>query len=470
MILAGLALVAASCTASDPAGAPSFESYRDLVDRIVREALARGQAYEKLGELCRVAPRRLSGTDDASRAVEWGREVMIRDGLHNVRLEPVLVPRWDRGGTERLEIVEPAELAGEPLRITALGGSIATAGEGLVAPILEAHDFEELAEQASLAAGKIVLFNRPLDPTRINTFAAYGGAVNQRSRGAIEAARAGGVGALVRSMTLLLDDSPHTGAMRYEEGVERVPAAAVSTLGAERLSSLLDEHGRVVVRLALDCRTLPDVPSHNVVGELVGTTWPEEVIVVGGHLDAWDIGEGAHDDGAGCCHALEALRLLRAVGFEPKRTIRVVLFMNEENGVRGGRAYYERYLGAMDRHVFALESDRGGFTPRGFSTDANPRALAVLREIGALLEPIGADRVVPGGGGVDIGPMTRSGVITMGLVPDSQRYFDVHHSENDVFESVNERELELGAAAVACMLAIVSDLPEPLPRNEPATR
>lgn len=454
------------CGGSPAPALPDVSSYQDLAREIVDTALQDGQAYEKLVELCETAPSRLAGSEGARRAVEWGREVMQRDGLDNIRTESVLVPHWRRGDTERLTLVEPDHRQGE-FRILALGGSIATPEGGIEAPVVEVTSFEELEAMDGGASGKIVFFNRPMDPKQTNTFRAYGGAVNQRSQGAIEAAKAGAVAAIVRSMTTLLDDAPHTGAMRYSDDVRRVPAAAISTLGAERLSRLIADEGRVVLRLELSCETLADTDSHNVVGEIIGHEFPDEIVVVGGHLDAWDVGCGAHDDGAGICHSLEAMRLLRLVGFQPRRTIRCVLFMNEENGVRGGNAYYESHLADMGDHVFALESDRGGFVPRGFSTDANEEALAILRRIGALLGSIGADKVQPGGGGVDIGPMTKSGVVTMGLLPDSQRYFDVHHSENDVIAAVNERELELGAAAVATMIAVVADLPERIPANPP---
>lgn len=446
---------------------PELEPYRELVTKLIELALAEGQAYEKLVSLCEEAPARLAGTPEAERAVQWGRETMIRDGLSNVRIEPVVVPTWDRGEVERLTLVATGagESSPEPFSILALGGSVGTPSEGITAPVVEVQDFEELKSLGGEAEGKIIFFNRPMDPTQIDTFSAYGGAVNQRSRGAVEAAKAGGVAAIVRSMTTVLDDSPHTGSMGYQEGVEKVPAAAISTVGAERLSQRLRDRGRVLLKLELDCRTLEDRPSHNVVGEIIGTEFPDEIIVVGGHLDSWDVGEGAHDDGSGCCHALEALRLIKKAGFRPRRTLRAVLFMNEENGVRGGRTYFEAHQDEMANHVFALESDRGGFTPRGFTTDANPQAFAILEQIGTLLRSIGGDQVLPGFGGVDISPMRQVGVPTMGFLPDSQRYFDFHHSAKDIATAVNERELELGAAAIASMIAIVADLPETLPRN-----
>jgi hypothetical protein len=471
---APLAVVAASHGAlPGPAGVSDallaeIETYREPVAALVREALARGQAFSKLESLLVAAPHRLSGSQGAEDAVEWSQLQMVGDGLENVRLQECIVPRWERGQVARLTIVAPAELAGRSLPILALGGSVATPEPGLEAPLVEVTSWEQLeALGAAGVAGRIVFYNRPMDAALIDTGAAYGGAVDQRTRGSVEAARRGGVGALVRSMTTRLDDFPHTGAMRYADGVAQVPGAAVSTLGAEALSQMLGAGHEVVVRLELDCRTLPDVPSYNVIGELVGTTRPDEVVVLGAHLDCWDVGQGAMDDGGGCCQAIEALRLIRTLGLRPRRTIRAVLFMNEENGLRGARAYHEGHRDEMARHVLAIESDSGPFTPRAFTTDANPAALAVLQAVGGLLREAGIQEVRPGGGGADIGPMRADGVIVMGYEPDGQRYFDLHHSWRDTIEQLSPRETNLGAACMAAMAYVVADLSETLPRNAP---
>ena len=451
-----------------------FPEGRALVDAVVDEALVRNESWEMLQELCAVAPGRLAGSPAAQAAVEWGRDAMLAAGLENVRLEPCTVPHWERGQPEELVIVAPPELAGERLSILALGGSVATPEEGLEAEVIEVRDFEELRRRAAEAEGRFVLFNRPMDDRRRDPFGAYGGAVDQRSRGAVEAARVGAVGALVRSMTQRRDDVPHTGALRYAPDVPPVPAVALSTDAADRLSALVarpegaatGEMGPPLrLRLRLACRTLPDAPSHNVVGELVGSERPEEVVLLGAHLDSWDVGQGAHDDGAGCVQVIEAAGLLRRLGLRPRRTVRVVLFMNEENGLAGARAYEAAHRGELGRHVLALESDRGGFTPRGFTTNANDAALSVLREAAAHLEEIGASLVLPGGGGADIGVLGPSGVVLCGYLPDAQRYFDVHHSARDVLEAVNPRELALGAAAIASLAFLVADLPQALPRN-----
>jgi len=447
------------------AGRSDIESYRPAVQAIVKEALARGQAWDKLVSLCTTAPHRLAGSPGAATAVEWARQAMETDGLDRVWLEECTVPHWVRGTTERLTIVSPPQFAGEALSILALGGSIATAKTGLVASIVEVKSWEALDELGRGAEGKIVFFNRPMDAELIDTGSAYGGAVDQRVGGARRAAAQGGVGAIVRSMTTRLDDFPHTGGMRYADDIEKVPTAAVSTIGAERLSQLLAEGHDVVVKLELDCETLPDETSYNVIGEIRGSEFPDEVVVIGGHLDGWDVGQGAMDDGGGCCQAIEALRLMKALGLTPRRTVRAVMFMNEENGLRGARAYYEAHKSEMGGHLLAIESDSGPFTPRGFTTDANPEALSILQEIVELMAFTGATVVRPGGGGADVNPMKASGVTVMGYDPDGQRYFDLHHSHADTLDKLSPREVNLGAACMAAMAYVVADLPEALPRN-----
>lgn len=435
---------------------------QEAARRLHHDVLTRRETYATLRELCRVAPKRLSGSPGAAAAVTWARQTMTRLGLEKVRLEPCVVPRWVRGEVEVLKLVEPAQAAGE-LPILALGGSVATPKTGVTAEVIAVSSFEELTQRAEEAKGKIVLFNRPFSATELSTFKGYGGAVGQRVRGASAAAKVGALAAIVRSMTPNLDDVPHTGGMRYAAGVPKIPTAAVSTRGAERIATWL-ARGPVRLHLRLDCQTLPDEKSFNVVGELRGREAPEEILVVGGHLDAWDVGHGAHDCGAGCSQSMVALATLKRLGLRPRRTIRCVLFMNEENGLAGGRTYAKDHASEMPKHVLALESDRGGFTPRGFTTNANPRASAILRQIVGLI-PSGGDRLLPGYGGADISPMKRFGVVQLGYLPDSQRYFDLHHTRIDTFDKVHWRELELGTAAMATVLYGVAELKETLPRN-----
>ena len=431
------------------------QPYAEIARQITRAALAEGQAYRLLAELTSYGPR-LSGSPQAAAAVEWSRQTMMKLGFDNVRLQEVMVPHWVRGPLEEAAIINSTTMGTVPLTVCALGGSIATPEAGIVAEVVEVKSFDELKALGSKAAGKIIFFNRPMAASKINTFEAYGGAVNQRGSGAIEAAKAGGVAALVRSMTTRLDDQPHTGGMGYQDGVPKIPAAAISTVGANLLNQLLAQETTVRVRLKLTCQTLPDAPSANVLGEITGTEKPEEIIVVGGHLDSWDKGTGAHDDGAGCVQSIEVLRLLKALNLKPKRTIRAVMFINEENGLRGGIEYARRAELAEAKHIVAIEADRGGFAPRGFSVEADSARFARLASWAYLFKEMGADIIFRGGSGADISVLVRQGVPGIGLVPESQRYFDFHHSDNDVIAGVNERELNLGAAAMAILCYVIA--------------
>lgn len=432
---------------SNGAGKP----YAETAKGILTAGLGSGRAFDMLRRLVKNGPR-LSGSENAARAVAWGKKTMERLGFDNVHLEPVMVPHWVRGETEEATIVGE----GIPLKICALGGSIGTPPGGITAGVVEVRSFEELRSLGAGARGKIVFFNRPMDRSLPRTFDAYGGAVDQRGSGAVEAAKAGGVAAIVRSMTMRRDDKPHTGAMGYSEGVPKVPSAAISTVGAELLHEKLLNDKNLRLTIALSCTTLPDVESANVVGEIRGSTNPSEVIVIGGHLDSWDKGQGAHDDGAGCVQSLEALRLLRQLGLKPRRTIRAVLFMNEENGLRGGTGYAAKERPG-ERHIAAIESDMGGFSPRGFGVQADSVKVEKISRLAYLFEAFDADRIGRGGGGSDISPLGRAGVPMLGLQVDSQRYFDYHHSDNDVLAAVNDRELELGAVSLAIMSYVLSE-------------
>ena len=460
---AAAALLFLPQAAAAQAPAPSAS----LVQRLAQEALLRPRAMDLLTDLCRTAPQRLSGSPGAAAAVEWARKTMTEIGLENVRLEPCMVPRWERGSLERLRIRGEGG-ADIVLAACALGGSPPTPKGGIEAQVVMVESLEELEQQGERVRGKAVFFNRAMDPTLGDPFAAYGGAVDQRSRGSLAAFQAGAVCAIVRSMTLALDDYPHTGAMRYEKDA-CVPTVAVSTLGAQRLAQRLAENPTLRVFLELDCSWHADVPSFNVVGERVGREKPEEIVVVGGHLDAWDLGVGAHDDGAGCVQAIEAARLWVGLDLRARRTLRVVLWMNEENGLRGANAYRDAYREKIENHVFALESDRGGFAPRGFVSNSTGAGFEALQKIVAPLASYGiAALAFAPDVGADVGPLARLGVPCAGLVPEASRYFDVHHCAADTLERVHPRELELGALCMSALCFGVADLPQRLQRLEPA--
>jgi carboxypeptidase Q len=452
-LLTGL-VAALSCAAMPaPAGSPPADS---VARQLLRAGLTTNNAYTLLAELTRTCGSRLSGSRGAARAVVLTAAMMRRYGFANVRAESCMVPHWVRGTPEEAVLL-PRQGVPRPLAIAALGGSIGTSRAGIAAEVLEVHSFDELRAAGVRAKGKIVFFNRPFDPTLLNTFAGYGGAVDQRVGGAIQAALAGGVGAIVRSVTPAHDNVPHTGSMSYQDSVPKVPAVAIGVQDAELLSDAIarDPHARVRIRLA--CETLPDVPSANVMGELRGSEKPEDVILIGGHLDCWDKGVGAHDDGSGCVEAIEALRLLKELGITPKRTIRAVMFMNEENGSRGGKAYAVDPHRALEHPYAAIEADRGGFMPRGFAVQAESSIVQRVKRWAPSLELVGAGDIEAGHGGVDITPIVQAGAAGFGLVVDNQRYFDVHHSANDTLEAVHPRELELGAIAGALLAWLLSE-------------
>lgn len=431
------------------------EIYDSIAMKIIATALGQNKAIGMLTELCVKIGPRLAGSPQAAKAVEWAKQKMEELGFQNVRKEPVQVLHWTRGPIEEAcySVNEEKKKAG--LHICALGGSVATPEEGVTAEIVEVKSFEELKALENVVRNKIVFSNRPMDRTLTNPGNAYGRAVEQRSRGAIEAARCGAVAVLVRSLTTKYDDVPHTGQMKYDSSVVKIPAAAISTNDANALGELLKQGKHISVTLKLTCKRFPDVESANVIGEIVGSEKPNEIVVLGGHLDSWDKGQGAHDDGSGCIHSIEALRLIKELGLKPKRTIRVVLFMNEENGLNGGLTYAgEEHPG--ERHIAALESDAGGFSPCGFSVSDSTAQLKLLR-YASLFRSLNADHIVRGsGGGSDISPLMKKGVVCIGLQVDGQKYFDYHHSDEDTIDKVNERELELGASAIAILAYIIT--------------
>jgi hypothetical protein len=451
-LLAGLCLVPVLLTAGG--GTDRCADYREIAARLRVAGFGSMNAYALLDELTRRCGPRLSGSAGADTAVAFTQAMMERLHLDRVWLERMTVPRWVRGNVEKAVVLGSNSRPPASLRVCALGGSIATPPGGITSGVIEVHSFKELSELGEAARGKIVFFNRPMDPTLMETFEAYGGAVEQRYSGALQGARVGALAVLVRSMTLALDDVPHTGSLGYADTVKKIPAAALSTKGASLLSELLKKNPGLKVRLSLSAQTLPDVPSANVLGEIRGTEKPEEVIVVGGHLDSWDKGTGAHDDGSGCMQAIEVLSLFRKLGLRPKRTVRAVMFMNEENGMRGGKAYAVDPGRAPEKHIALIESDRGGFAPRGFTTDADSTVFERVRQWAPCFEALKASSFARGGSGADISPLASKGIPGFGLDVESQRYFDYHHSANDTIDKVNPRELELGAVVLALLCYI----------------
>jgi len=457
MRLTGFVILLCTLLPLPGAADDGLEKHRTIARALLEEGLRECEAHVILSELTSVAGHRLSGSRGAEIAVDLTTRMMKRRGFDEVRVESLMVPRWVRGDVEDALIIPAGGAEATPLSICALGGSVATPAEGVIAEVVEVRSFEELRSLGDRVRGKIVFFNRPMDPTVLNTFDGYEGAVDQRGSGAVEAAKMGGVAALVRSVTTQLDDVPHTGSMRYSEDVRKVPAAAVSTLGADNLSRLLRNGETFQVQLRLSCKTLSDVPSGNVLGQITGSEYPDEIIVVGGHLDSWDKGTGAHDDGAGCAQAIEVLRLIREIGLQPRRTIRAVLFMNEENGNRGGPAYASATERAGETHVAALESDRGGLDPRGFTVEGDSLLIEKVRRWQPLFEELGAGHFKVGHAGVNISALVKKGVPGFGLLVDNHRYFDYHHSDNDTIDKVHRRELEMGAILQALLAYLISE-------------
>ncbi len=428
-----------------------------LFKKIFNEALTNGKSYSNLDYLSNKIGGRLSGSPQAQQAVEWTFKAMKEAGADTVYLQECMVPHWVRGEKESANITSSGTKKSKVVPICALGGSIATPIQGITAQVLEVKSFEELAKLGrDKVDGKIVFFNSPMDPTQIVTFNAYGTAVSFRWAGASEAAKFGAVGVVVRSCTLIQDDNPHTGVMGYKDSIKKIPACAISTNAANWLSENLKTDKKLIFYFKMSCQTLPDEKSYNVVGEMRGSSKPQEYIVVGGHLDSWDTGKGANDDGCGIVQSMEVIRIFKALGIKPKCTIRAVAFMNEENGSRGGKKYAELVKLKNEKHIAAIESDAGSFTPQGFNSDVTPQVRAKLKSWKPLFEPYGIVNFDSEGSGTDIGPLKNAGIPCMELMPDSQRYFDYHHAATDIFENVNKRELELGGAAMTALIWMIS--------------
>jgi carboxypeptidase Q len=455
--VAALALAAASAPAAAQ-GTDIVARYRAAADSLIAAATRDTAAFSRLGYMVDTYGPRFSGTPALERAIDWTLAEMRRDGLDSVRGEPVMVPRWVRG-SESLVMTAPHR---KSMTILGLGGSVGTRPRGITAPVLVVGSFEELDERAAEARGKIVVYDVP--------FTTYGQTVRYRGSGASRAARHGAVAALVRSVTPHSLNTPHTGGMRYDTTVTRVriPTAAITVEDAMMLHRMQSRGQTPMLTLRMEARTLPDAPSRNVVAELRGTERPDEVVVLGGHIDSWDVGQGAMDDAGGVVAAWEAVRLMKQLGLRPRRTVRVVGWTNEENGLAGGNAYRDRHRAQLDRHVLAIESDAGVFKPLGFGFTGSDSARAIVRQVARLLERIGAGDIGAAGGGADIGPIMALGVPGMGLNVEPSKYFWYHHTNADTMDKLSREDFNLCVAAMAVMAYVIADLPETLQRQAPA--
>jgi hypothetical protein len=430
-----------------------------LIRRLADTILTDGSAWANLRTLTKQVGARLSGSPGFYKAEKWGQAALNNALADKVWLQECMVPHWVRGGKDVASWLAQTAAGKESggLDIIALGNSVGTGPKGVLAPAVLINTFDELEQHKDDLKGKIVFYNYHFNPLFVETFQAYGDAVRYRGGGASRAAKYGAVAVLVRSMSSSVDNVPHTGALMYNDSFPKIPAAAVGLQDADELAIELTEHpGAVMVNLRTGGRMLPDTIAHNVIGELRGTEFPDQYITVGGHLGSWDPAEGAQDDGAGCVQSIEVLRALKAIGYKPRHTIRVVLFANEENGGRGGRKYAEAAKAKGEKHLLALESDAGGFTPRAFQLSLSDDSLAAIRPWLDLLRPYGVYVFEKGGGGSDTNPMKAAvGAVVGELRPDSQRYFDYHHARTDVLENVNKRELEMGAVNMAALIYLV---------------
>lgn len=427
-----------------------------FIRKIYDNALTQTTAYPWLYDMCTRIGSRLSGSEGAAKAVQYTKQMLDTSGF-TTRLQACMVPHWVRGEAEK--VVMKTKNGKVALRALSIGNSLGTGKKGIEAEIIEVKSLDDVDKLGEKVKGKIVFYNRPMDRKKVRTFEAYGGAGDQRHTGPSRAAKYGATAVLVRSLSTELDDRPHTGALVYDEKYPKIPAICISTNDAEKLSKTLQTEPNMKVFMRNTCEMLPDAESHNVIGEIKGSEFPNEVIVIGGHLDSWDPAQGAHDDGAGCMQSMGVLDILKKSGYKPKRTIRCVLFMNEENGTRGGKKYAEEAeKNTTEKNIFALESDAGGFSPRGITFDADPSVFndkfKKVMTWEDLLKPYGLE-LSKGGSGADIGPLKPQKLLLAGLHPDSQRYFDFHHTAFDKIEYVNRRELELGAAAMTSMVYLI---------------
>ncbi|HEY1019248.1 MAG TPA: M20/M25/M40 family metallo-hydrolase [Sediminibacterium sp.] len=424
------------------------------IKQLSDEILRNGTAYDLLRQLTKDIGGRLSGSPQFAKAVQWGKVTLEKQGADKVYLQECMIPHWVRGGQDQASLIEiNKKKANRKLDVLALGNSL---GSGTVTgELLAVANFDELEKRKDEVKGKIVYYNNGFNSTNVKPFVSYGEAGIYRRWGASRAAKYGAVGVMIRSLTESTANDPHTGGMAYIDSFPKIPAIAVGPRDADEVWAM-SKAGSMKMSMTTNGHFLPDTIGHNVIGELTGTEFPDQIITVGGHLDSWDVNEGAHDDGTGVVHTIEVMRAMKAIGYKPKHTIRFVLFANEENGLRGGSKYAAEAKAKGEKHVFALESDAGGFTPRGFSIQASQEQMAKLRSWIPLLSPYGSFEITADGGGADIGPLNRTFGIPVGeLLPDPQRYFDIHHARSDVFENVNKRELLLGAVNMAGLIYLV---------------
>ena len=428
------------------------KKHKKNADLIIEAALSDEQGFNRLGEMLDTFGPRFSGTDNLEKALDWILKEMDKDGLENVHGEKVMVPKWTRG-KENAQMISPWK---KELHMLGLGGSVGTGPDGFVGEVFVVTSFEDLKRRALGARGKIVLYNVP--------FESYGQTVKYRYDGAVEAAKAGAIASLIRSVGPYSMNTPHTGISRYAEGIRKIPHAAITLEDAAMISRMSQRGQTIKIRLYMEGKFEADALSRNVMGEIKGSEFPDEIIVLGGHIDSWDVGQGAHDDGGGCVAAWQAIKLIKELGIRPKRTIRAVMWTNEENGLRGGNAYRDAHLNELDNHVLAVESDGGVFKPSGFGFSGSDEAFKILQDIGTLLYPIESGIITKGGGGADIGPIMEEGVPGMGLKVDGSKYFWYHHTNADTFDKVNKDEFNHCVATMAVMAYVVADMEVKLPR------
>ena len=431
---------------------PIPEKYQDIAERLITASLADTSAYNRLAYLCDTFGPRLSGTQNLENAIDWILKELEKDSLSNVHGEKVKVPSWVRG-KESARLIKPFA---KDLSILGLGGSIGTRRAGIRGEVIVVDSFEELDERKEEVKGKFVLYNA--------AFTNYGETVQYRYKGAQAAAKYGAIASLIRSVGPWSMNTPHTGVMAYSDTIPEIPHAALTMEDAMMLSRIHNQGNKIILELKMEARMTADKYSRNVIAELPGSEFPEEIVVLGGHIDSWDVGQGAHDDAGGCLAAWHAVKLIKKLGLKPRRTLRVVMWTNEENGGRGNKAYRDTHMTELDNHVVAIESDAGVFKPKGFGFSGSVEAMDIVRKISQLLINLDADEITEGGRAADVAPLNDEGVPVMSLKVDGSKYFWYHHTNADTFDKVEQDELNRCVSAMAIMAFVLADLNEPLPR------